>query len=153
MKYFGGLISNWNSFSWLYQFLTIQPQRRTVHKGWPVDIFMYYITNGKMEKNGKYILLEGAHKSCSFKLIHVYHIYLNEKYCYHTIHILFITFVKYVTYSYLFITACLTYSKLHMSYTWSFYEHLSIYSYGGHTGYHSIISAIFLWPRNFATMV
>ena len=52
-----------------------------------------------------------------FKLIHVYHIYLNEKYCYHTIHILFITFVKYVTYSYLFITACLTYSKLHMSYT------------------------------------
>ena len=51
-----------------------------------------------MEKNGKYILLEGAHKSCSFKLVHVLHIYLNEKYCYHTIHILFITFVKYVTF-------------------------------------------------------
>ena len=78
---------------------------------------MYYITSGKMEKNGKYILLAGAHKSCSFKLVHVFHIYLNEKYCYHTIHILFITYVKYVTYSYLFITACLTYSKLHMSYT------------------------------------
>ena len=41
-----------------------------------------------MEKNGKYILLAGAHKSCSFKLIHVYHIYLNEKYCYHTIHMI-----------------------------------------------------------------
>ena len=153
MKYIGELISQWNSFSWLYQFPTIQPQRRTVHKGWHIHIFMYYITNGKMEKNGKYILLAGAHKSCSFKLVHVFHIYLNEKYCYHTIHILFITYVKYVTYSYLFITACLTYSKLHMSYTWSFYEHMSIYSYGGHTGYHSIISAIFLWPRNFATMV
>ena len=35
-----------------------------------------------------------------------------------------------------------------MSYTWSFYEHMSIYGYGGHTGYYSIISAIFYGPDN-----